>query len=309
MTRPGSLNRSLPIRRPMAKVIDGRTLARAVREEVARETRPLAEEGTPLGLVALHVGQDPGAQAYLRTKRRGCEEVGIRFRAVSLPEDASEGEVWAALDTLNGDGDVHGIVVEQPLPGGLDASRLAEAVAPGKDVDGLHPLNLGRLLAGRPTLVPATPLGVRELLVRSGHPPDGRHVVVVGRSGVVGRPLAALLLRKGPGADATVTVCHSRTPDVAAHTRRADVVVVAVGRAAFLRREMVRPGAVVVDVGINSVEGPDGTTRLVGDVAYEEVAEVAGAITPVPGGVGPVTTAMLLRNVVTAARLQARETF
>lgn len=293
----------------MATLIDGRALAADLRREVAEDVEALASEGVALGLAAVLVGEDPAARAYLRTKERACKGVGIRSRVVELPGDAPLAAVRGAIEALNDDPAVHGILVEQPLPPYLDAGPILEALDPRKDVDGLHPLNLGRLLAGCPTLVPATPLGVQELLLRSGHPPEGRDVVIVGRSEIVGKPLAALLVQKGPGGNATVTVCHSRTADLARHTRRGDIVVVAVGRPGFLRGDMVRPGAVVVDVGINLVEAPDGGTRLVGDVAAEEVADVAAALTPVPGGVGPMTVAALLRNVVAAARLQRGETF
>lgn len=293
----------------MVDVLDGRAVAAEIRSEVAKAVEALGRQGVEVGLAAVRVGSEPGAGAYLRTQAKVAEAVGIRHTTVALPEDAPQEAVRRRIEALNRDADWHGVLLATPLPDHLDGGQLAEALDPRKDVDGFHPWNLGRLLAGRPALMPATPRAVQELLLRTGYAPAGRDVTIVGRSDIVGKPLAALLAQKDGGGNATVTLCHSRTRDVAAHTRRSDVVVVAVGRPGFLTAAMVRPGAVVVDVGINVVEDPEGGSRVVGDVAYEEVAEVAGAITPVPGGVGPVTVSLLMANAAAAARTQARETF
>jgi methylenetetrahydrofolate dehydrogenase (NADP+)/methenyltetrahydrofolate cyclohydrolase len=245
-------------------------------------------------------GDNPAGRVYVRNKRRACERVGITSWLHELPQQASQPEVLDLVARLNADPAVHGILVQLPLPPHIDEGTVIGAVAPLKDVDGFGPENLGLLAAGRPRLLPCTPHGVQQLLVRHGIDLHGRHVVIVGRSTIVGRPLALLLMQKSAGANATVTVCHSATPDVAALTRQADIVVAAMGQARYLKAEMIRPGAVVIDVGINRL--PDGT--LTGDVDFEEVRHVAGAITPVPGGVGPMTVAMLLHSTVHAARLQ-----
>ncbi|MFQ5986504.1 MAG: bifunctional 5,10-methylenetetrahydrofolate dehydrogenase/5,10-methenyltetrahydrofolate cyclohydrolase [Thermoplasmata archaeon] len=286
----------------MAALLDGRALAGEMQGQVATDVARLAGEGTDLTLFALQVGDDPGTRAYGRVLRRACREVGMGFEGKELPGETSQSALLDEIEGLNAERNAHGILVHRPLPRHLDPHAVSEAVAPDKDVDGLHPFNLGRLLTGQPGLVPATPQAVRELLLGFGHPPQGKHTVVIGRSDIVGKPLAALLMQKDPGADATVTLAHSHTTDLRRHTRAADIVVVAVGRPAFLRGDMIRPGAVVIDVGINSVPNParPGTRKLVGDVAFEEVAAVAGAISPVPGGVGPVTVAAMLRNTVQA---------
>lgn len=292
----------------MAEILDGRAVSAQIRSEVSAGVKKLAAEGEHLGLTAVRVGEDPGAMAYGRTLRRASREVGIRYEFEGLPRGTSRSALRRKIEELNQDAHVHGVLVQEPLPEGLDPRAAWEAIAPEKDVDGLHPLNLGRLLAGRPRLIPATPKAVQELLLRSGHPPRGKHVVIVGRGEVVGKPLAALLVQKNPEADATVTICHSHTTDLQRHTRAADILVVAVGRPEFLGREMVQEGAVVVDVGINSVPDPGrpGSRKLVGDVAFNEVAPLARAISPVPGGVGPVTVAVLLRNALEGYRLQTR---
>lgn len=287
----------------MAEIIDGKAIAAEIREEVRRRVAGLREASTVVGLTAVLVGEDPASQIYVETKRKASQEVGIRSQVVALPKEIQADALRARIEALNQDPAVHGILVQRPLPAHIPEARILETVAPGKDVDGFHPHNLGRLLAGSPSFVPATPLGIRELLLRSGHPPDGREVVIVGRSSLVGRPLAALLLQKADGANATITLCHSRTRHLEAHTRRAEILVVAAGSPGLVRGAMVRPGGVVVDVGINRVADASAKRgyRIVGDVAFEEAAKVAGAITPVPGGVGPMTVAMLLQNAVTAA--------
>ena len=284
-----------------ATLIDGKAVAAAERQAIAGEVAELVARGHRPGLAAVLVGDDPASHVYVGMKERDCEQVGIANHGARLPADVTGKELLSELDRLNADDAVSGIIVQMPLPSHLDEIAAQERIDPSKDVDGLGPASMGRLLRGDPLFVPATPLGCMVLLERFDIPVAGRHVVVVGRSQLVGRPLANLLTLKGT--DATVTVCHSRTPDLGSLTRQADVVVMAVGRPRLLTGEMVRPGAAVIDVGITRTD--DG---LVGDVAFDEVVEVAGAITPVPGGVGPMTRAMLLRNTLTAARAQAGRT-
>jgi methylenetetrahydrofolate dehydrogenase (NADP+) / methenyltetrahydrofolate cyclohydrolase len=286
-----------------ARIIDGRAIAAEVRAEVARRVTALVERGVVPGFVDLLIGQDPASSLYVGMKNRAADEAGIRAFDRTLPADASLDEALRIIGELNDDPAVHGVIVQSPLPPGspIDIFDLQSAIAPPKDVDGLHPENQGLLAMGRPRFVPATPAGVVELLHREGIEVEGRRVVVVGRSTLVGRPLSILLSLKGPGLNATVTLCHTGTKDLAAETRRADVLIVAAGVARAITGDMVAPGATVIDVGTN--RGPDG--KLVGDVDFEQVSRVAGAITPVPGGVGPMTVAMLLHNTVTAAERQA----
>jgi methylenetetrahydrofolate dehydrogenase (NADP+)/methenyltetrahydrofolate cyclohydrolase len=293
----------------MAERIDGKMLAEAIKAELATEVEALKGRGITPGLAAVLVGEDPASRVYVRSKRRACLKLGMRSEIHELAKDVREEAVLARIAALNEDAAIHGILVQQPLPPQVRLEAVVRAVTPAKDVDCFHPENVGLVLAGTPRFLPATPAGVRELLVRSGHPPDGRHVVILGRSNIVGKPLAALLMQKAKGANATVTVCHTGTRDMAAHTRRADILVAAIGRPAFVTADMVREGVVVVDVGINRVADPEAPKgyRLVGDVAYDEVAAKAEAITPVPGGVGPMTIAMLLRNTVAAAKAQVGE--
>lgn len=280
-----------------AKIIDGKAIAAEVRAEVAEETKELAARGVTPGLATVLVGEDPASRVYVAGKRKACAEVGINSWDHDLDASTPQDELLELLGRLDADPSVHGILVQLPLPEHIDEQLVLDAVAPNKDADGFHPYNLGRLLAGDPLVRPATPSGIQELLVRSGIETTGAEVVVVGRSNIVGKPLAALLMQKGPGANATVTVCHTGTKDLAAHTRRADILVAAIGRAHALTGPMIAPGATVIDVGINRIE-----SGLVGDVDFEAAKEVAGAITPVPGGVGPMTIAMLLKNVVSLAR-------
>ncbi len=291
-----------------ATIISGKEIAEQIRAELTGRIERLREEKDLVpGLATVLVGEDPASRVYVGMKNRDAREVGIESRQIDLPADTPEEELLGLVAGLNADPDVHGILVQLPLPGQITESRVLEAVDPAKDVDGFHPVNVGRLAAGHSdTLAPCTPAGIVELLLRSGHDPEGRHVVVVGRSNIVGRPMASLLLRKGPGGNATVCVAHSRTPDLGEVTRRAEILIVAVGRAGTITRDMVAEGAVVVDVGVNRIDDPDAERgyRLTGDVAFEEVREVAGAITPVPGGVGPMTRAMLLSNTVDAAERQ-----
>ena len=284
-----------------ATIIDGRAIAAAERERIAGEIAQLARRGVVPGLAAVLVGDDPASHVYVRQKERMSEQVGVRSLGARLPVDVTQDDLHAEIDRLNADPAVSGIIVQMPLPPQLDAVSAQERVDPRKDVDCLHPENGGRLLRGDPRFIPATPLGCQVLLRRSGIKIEGAHVVIIGRSQLVGRPLAVLLSGRDEGANATVTVCHTRTRNVAEHTRMADIVVVAAGAPRALTADMVKPGATVIDVGINRRE--DG--KLEGDVDFERVAQVAGAITPVPGGVGPMTVAMLLHNTLRAARLAA----
>jgi methylenetetrahydrofolate dehydrogenase (NADP+) / methenyltetrahydrofolate cyclohydrolase len=284
-----------------ARIIDGKAVAAVERERIAAEVADLAARGVVPGLAAVLVGDDPASHVYVGSKERACEAAGMRSLGARLPADVTQEQLDVELDRLNADPQVSGIIVQMPLPPHLDAVAAQERVSPAKDVDGLHPVSAGRLLRGDPLFVPATPLGCQMLLQAHDIPIAGAHVVVIGRSQLVGRPLAMLLTLKGPGGNATVTICHTGTRDLAEHTRRADIVVVATGVPRTLTADMVSPGVTVIDVGINRDE--DG--KLFGDVVFDEVAEVAGAITPVPGGVGPMTVAMLLHNTVLAARHQA----
>ena len=293
-----------------ATVIDGKQMAEEIRGEVAGETRALTGRlGVVPGLAAVLVGSDPASAVYVRNKRRACDEAGMFSETFELPEETSQEELIALVRQLNTDPRFHGILVQLPLPAHVEEREVILAIDPDKDVDGMHPVNGGRLMEGNPRFLPATPAGVQQMLVRTGNDPAGKHVVIVGRSNIVGKPLAALLVQKAPGANATVTVCHTGTRDLPALTRQADVVVAAIGRPQALTADMVADGAVVIDVGINRVD--DATRkagyRLVGDVDYDAVAEKASAITPVPGGVGPMTIAMLLTNTLRAARLAAGE--
>jgi methylenetetrahydrofolate dehydrogenase (NADP+)/methenyltetrahydrofolate cyclohydrolase len=277
-----------------ATVIDGKAVAAEVRARVAEQVKELSGElERPPGLATVLVGEDPASAIYVRRKHEACEEVGIRSFHHEPPESISQDELLATVEELNANGEVDGILVQLPLPEGLDADALINALSPAKDVDGLTPASAGRLARSEPGLVPCTPLGVMELLRSAGVDPSGKEAVIVGRSNLVGRPLYSLLL----GADATVTTCHSRTADLGEVCRRAEILVAAAGRPKLVTGEMVRPGATVIDVGTNRTD-----EGLVGDVDFDAAREVAGAITPVPGGVGPMTIAMLLANTVQAAR-------
>jgi len=280
-----------------------------MRAELQGEIRTLAARGVQPGLAAVLVGSNPASATYVRMKGKACEEAGLHHETIRLPQETSEAELLALIDRLNADPKIHGILVQLPLPKQIDTQRVLRRVTPAKDVDGFHPENVGKVSVGDPTgFRPATPYGVQQLLLRSGVETTGRHAVIVGRSNIVGRPMAALLLQDGPGGNATVTVCHSRTREIKTVTRLADILIVAIGKPEFVTGEMIKPGAVVVDVGTNRVDDP--TTkqgyRLVGDVKFAEAKLVAGAITPVPGGVGPMTITMLLYNTVQAARQWTR---
>ncbi len=289
----------------MAEVIDGKRIAAEIRQEVKKEVERLQAQGVTPGLSVVLVGENPASGVYVRMKAKACDETGIKSEVIRMSETTSQEELEAVIDRLNADESVHGILVQLPLPPQIEEQDIIFRVAPEKDVDGFHPVSVGRMMIGDATAFrPATPAGVVELLMRTGNDPSGKRVVIVGRSNIVGKPLAVLLSQKMKGGNATVTLAHSRTPDLPAVLREADILVAAIGVPEFVKADAVKPGAVVIDVGVNRVDDP-GTGkgyRLVGDVAYEEVAEIASAITPVPGGVGPMTIAMLLTNCIKAAR-------
>ncbi len=273
-----------------AQIIDGKAVARQIEQEVAAELRRVSYKP---GLVAVRVGNDPASEIYVRNKAKKADELGLRGEQRVFPESLSQAELLAEVRKLNEDDAVDGILVQLPLPKQIDPKRIIEAIDPAKDVDGFHPMNVGLLHLGRPALVPCTPAGVIRLIDSTGQAIEGKHAVVVGRSDIVGKPAAALLLQR----HATVTICHSRTRDLGAITRQADILIAAIGKARLITAEMVKPGAIVIDVGMNRIEG-----KLSGDVDFANAKEVAGWITPVPGGVGPMTIAMLMRNTVTAAQ-------
>ncbi len=290
-----------------AKLIDGRKVSEAILAELKAEVAGLAMKRIYPGLAVVLVGSDPASQVYVRSKRKTCADLNVASFAYDLPPDTTERRLLALVDKLNNDPKVHGILVQMPLPKHIDEQRVLNAINPDKDVDGFHPVNVGRLLNGEDCFVSCTPAGCQELLLRSGNDPAGRHVVVLGRSNIVGKPVAALLMQKARGANATVTVCHSRTRNLGAITRSADILIAAIGLPEFVKARMVREGVVVIDVGINRVEDATKKSgfRLVGDVDFKGVSKKAKAITPVPGGVGPMTIAMLMRNTVKAARKAA----
>ena len=284
-----------------AKIIDGKALAKEVKQQVKTEVEKLAVSGLVPGLAVVLVGDDPASQIYVRNKEKSCQELGIKSEVHRLPATTTQAELEALIDRLNADPHVHGILVQLPLPAPLREKEVTDRIKPEKDVDGFHPVNLGRLLRGEEGIRPCTPAGIMEMIKASGVEIKGRECVVVGRSNIVGKPVFHLLLQE----HGTVTVCHSRTPDLAAVTRRADLLVVAVGKAGLIDGTMVKPGAVVIDVGVNRLD----SGKVVGDVEFSSVVPVAGAITPVPGGVGPMTIAMLMKNTVEAVLLQNGEKF
>ena len=275
-----------------AKIIDGKAIAKEMRGDLAKQVVELTKQGRQPGLAVVLVGDDPASAVYVRSKKRACEEVGINSVIHRLPGETTQAELLSLVEELNQDPKIHGILVQLPLPQGLNEEIVINAISPKKDVDGFHPINVGNLHIGQKGFVPCTPAGVVELVKRTEVPIAGKNVVVLGRSNIVGKPVASLFLRE----NATVTICHSRTQDVAAECRRADILIAAVGKPKLVQKDWVKPGAVVIDVGINRVDG-----EIVGDVDFEQVHEVAGAITPVPGGVGPMTIAMLLKATVDTA--------
>jgi len=288
-----------------AQIIDGKSIAARVREEVREEVAALEPRDRPPGLAVILVGDDPASRVYVRSKGKACEEAGIHSITETLPASISESQLLERIAQLNRDETFHGILVQLPLPKHINTETIIESITPEKDVDCFHPFNVGRLAMGAPIFEPATPAGIMELLKRQNISPVGKHAVIVGRSNIVGKPLANLLMQKHPHANAVVTVAHSAAGDISRFTRQADILVAAIGQPELIRGDMVKEGAVVIDVGVNRVEAPNPKGyRLVGDVAFEEAAEKAGYITPVPGGVGPMTIAMLLKNTMKAYRLQ-----
>jgi methylenetetrahydrofolate dehydrogenase (NADP+)/methenyltetrahydrofolate cyclohydrolase len=286
-----------------ARLLEGKPVAEKIRERVRTRVADLKSAGVEPCLATVLVGDDPASQSYVRGKEKACAKLGIATKSFTPSPDIGMDEMLKLVGELNADPEVHGILVQLPLPGDLDEAKVTMAIDPDKDVDGLHPVSLGKLLSGKPGFVSCTPQGIQVMLLEYGIEIEGQDIVIVGRSNIVGKPLANLLIQKANGANATVTLCHTRTRDLAAHTRRADILVVAAGRPGVVTADMIRPGGVVVDVGVNRV--PDDTRergyRLVGDVDFEAAREVASAITPVPGGVGPLTITMLLSNTVQAA--------
>lgn len=286
-------------------LIDGKSVAATVRARIAERVKALSAQGMTPGLAVVLVGDDPASAVYVRNKGAACEEVGMRGETIRMSATTTQAELEKVVDRLNADARVHGILVQMPLPKQLDSDAILNRINPAKDVDGFHPVNVGRMLVGDTEgFVPCTPAGVMELLRHYKVQTAGAHAVVIGRSNIVGKPMMALLVQ--PGTDATVTVCHSRTRDMAEQVRRADIVIAAVGKPRLVTADMVKPGAVVIDVGINRIDDPAHSkgSRIVGDVDFDSVVKVASLITPVPGGVGPMTIAMLLRNTLAAARAQ-----
>ena len=290
-----------------AQIISGTETARAIRTELAAEVARLKQEHNLVpGLVTVLVGEDPASQSYVAAKNRTAHALGIHSEQLTLPADTAEADLLARIDGYNRDPAIHGILVQLPLPRHINEAKVLFAIDPAKDVDGFHPVNVGKMLLGEPCFLPCTPHGILELLQRAGVRTDGAEVVVVGRSNIVGKPVANLMLQKRAGGNATVTVCHTRTRDMASHTRRADILIVAAGRARMIGADLVKEGAVVIDVGVNRVgQTASGKAILEGDVDFQAVAEKACAITPVPGGVGPMTITMLMKNTVQAARQAA----
>ena len=284
-----------------AIILDGKALAERIRAEVAEEAAAFIKvSGVKPCLAAVLVGDDPASQTYVRNKQKACEKAGMGSVLNPLKKETTTAELLSLVDRLNRDPAVHGILVQLPLPKQINEYQVLEAIDPLKDVDALHPVNVGRIVQGRPRFLPCTPQGVQQLLIRNNISIAGANVVVLGRSEIVGKPMAIMLMQRGPGGDATVSVCHSRTKNLPEICRTADILIVAIGKAKFVTADMVKPGATVIDVGVHRT-----AAGLVGDVVYDEAAQVAGAITPVPGGVGPMTVAMLLVNTVTAAEQQA----
>ncbi len=290
-------------------LIDGRLIAGQIQSELTQRIAALKSRGVQPGLAFVRVGEDPASKVYVGRKEKACAELGIGSETHVLPEQTSEADLLALLAQLNANSKLHGILVQAPLPKQIRQEVVYATVLPTKDVDGFHPVNVGKLMLGDDTgFQPCTPAGVRELLVRAGVKTDGAEVVILGRGNIVGKPMAAMLCQKGRAANATVTICHSATRDIKAHCRRADIIVAAMGVAEFLKADMVKPGVVVMDVGVNRVPDPTSKTgtKLVGDVAFAEVQPIAGKITPNPGGVGPMTIAMLMQNTVRAAELATK---
>ena len=290
-----------------AQIISGNEIAKEIREELKNEVAELKEQSNIIpGLAVVLVGDDPASQVYVKMKSKGCDQVGVYEETIRLPGDTGEKEVLDIVEKLNNDPKFHGILVQLPLPKHIDEKKIINAISPEKDVDGFHPVSVGKLMIGEECFLPCTPHGVQEMLMRSGNDPSGKHVVVVGRSNIVGKPMANILIQKKEGANATVSICHTRTKDIAKFTKQADIVIAAAGRPNTLTADMVSDGVVVIDVGVNRIDDPTKKKgfRLVGDVDFEKVKEKASAISPVPGGVGPMTVTMLLANTVKSAKMK-----
>lgn len=287
----------------VAKIISGNEIAKSIREELKTKVDELKSKGVTPGLAVVLVGEDPASQVYVSAKGKACDKLGIYSDTIKLPAETSEEELLKLIDKLNADTKIHGILVQLPLPKHINEDNVLMRIDPKKDVDGFHPVNVGRMLIGAECFLPCTPHGVQQLLVRSSNDPEGKHVVIVGRSNIVGKPVAGILMQKKPGANATVTIAHSRTKNLAEITKTADILVAAIGKPEFIKPDMVKDGVVVIDVGVNQVgETPEGKRILKGDVDFEGVSKKASAITPVPGGVGPMTITMLMMNTVEAAK-------
>ena len=290
-----------------ARILSGKEIGQQIRQELTEEIAELKEKHNLVpGLATVLVGGDPASKVYVGAKERACQALGIYSERHDLPEDTSQEELLALVERLNNNGKVHGILVQVPLPKHIDEAAVLFAIDPDKDVDGFHPVNVGKMLIGEPAFLPCTPHGIQEVLIRSNIKIEGADVVIVGRSNIVGKPVAAILMQKQAGANATVTVCHSRTKNIADHTRRADILIVGIGQAKFITADMVKEGVVVIDAGINQIgKTPEGKRILVGDVDFEAVKEKAAAITPVPGGIGPMTIVMLMANTVKSVKMAA----
>lgn len=288
-----------------AEIIDGKRISAEIKEGLKDKIIRLKERGKVPGLAAVLVGDNPASQVYVNMKVKACEEVGIHSEVSRYPKDLPEEELMKKIDELNQQNNIYGILVQFPMPAQISEEKVILAIDPKKDVDGFHPFNVGMMLAGKPTFLPCTPLGIQELMIKSGHDPSGKHVVILGRGSLVGRPLAPMLYQKAKGANATVTICHTGTRNLPDITRQADILIAAMGKARFITKDMVKPGVVVIDVGTNRIEDPSTKSgyRLVGDVDFDSVSQVADAITPVPGGVGPMTIAMLLSNTVRSCEM------
>lgn len=292
----------------MGEIIDGKKIASEIKEEVKSEIEKLKSKGITVGLAAVLVGEDPPSQVYIGMKSKACQKVEIHSEVLKFPQGTPESELLSQIDVLNKRPEIHGILVQLPLPSHIKEDKMIQRIDPKKDVDGFHPFNVGMMVVGKPIFLPCTPFGIQQLLLRSGNDPSGKHVVILGRGNIVGRPLSILLSQKAPGANATVTLCHTKTDNMSELTKKADILVAAMGKPKFVTKDMVKKDAVVIDVGVNRIEDPQSKKgyRLVGDVDFESVKEIAKSITPVPGGVGPMTVAMLLCNTLKAAKLQTK---
>ncbi len=287
----------------MAKIIDGKAIAQQMQEEMKTQVAELKQKGIIPGLAAVLVGDDPASQTYVRSKEKACEKIGIYSEVNRLPATTSEDDLLALVEELNKNNKIHGILVQLPLPDHIDEGKVLLKIDPNKDVDGFHPVNVGKMVVGQPVFLPCTPHGCKVLLERSGIETKGKHLVILGRSNIVGKPLANIMVQKKEGANCIVTVCHTASKDLSYYTKQADILVAAVGRAKMVTADMVKDGVVVIDVGINRIDDPSTKSgkRLVGDVDFESVSEKASAITPVPGGVGPMTITMLMQNTIQSA--------